>query len=366
MPRKNSLLLPIDMGSPFATQEDPETLWYEQSNYVSTHLASLGYGIHVVVFSTVTYYTLLMRTRTKSQMWVLWLLFNTLLFSLGTINLACSIRFNENAWINDREYPGGPFNYLIEQGSVPFMTAGNVASILASFMSDGLLLYRAGVLWNFVWYIVVPPTMFFIACTVLSVMVVIQLALPTVDLPQLSLAVWIVLMILPIWLTILIAGRILYHRQTMIDVLGPQYARNYAGISAIVVESALPFTIISIVLLGLFGDKSTAQNLFISLMVQVECIAPELIILRVVLGRSWTKGTMSGEGNRSELQFASPHKRHAESEFDEAALAAAVGTQSTKSQTNETFNQNRTSLVVLRDGGHVEGKKEQESSHEVV
>jgi hypothetical protein len=33
------------MGSPFATQEDPETLWYEQSNYVSTHLASMGYGM---------------------------------------------------------------------------------------------------------------------------------------------------------------------------------------------------------------------------------------------------------------------------------------------------------------------------------
>jgi uncharacterized membrane protein len=101
-------------------------------------------------------------------------------------------------------------------------------------------------------------------------MTVIQLALPNTPLPQLSLAVWIVLMLLPIWLTILIAGRILYHRRTMIDVLGPEYGRTYAGLSAIVVESALPFTIISIILLGLFGNKNTAQNLFITLMVQVE------------------------------------------------------------------------------------------------
>jgi hypothetical protein len=72
-------------------------------------------------------------------MWIFWLVFNTLLFSLGTINLACSIRYNENAWVNDREYPGGPFNYLVEQGSLPFATLGNVASILASFMSDGML-----------------------------------------------------------------------------------------------------------------------------------------------------------------------------------------------------------------------------------
>ncbi|KAJ6625805.1 hypothetical protein B0H10DRAFT_591196 [Mycena sp. CBHHK59/15] len=345
------------MGSPFTTQEDPESLWYEQSNYVSTHLASMGYGIHLAVFATVTYYTLMSRSVAKSRIWIFWLVFNTLLFSLGTMNLACSIRYNENAWVNDREYPGGPFNYLVEQQSVPFMTLGNVASILASFMSDGLLLYRAGVLWNFAWYIVVPPALFFVACIILSVMVVIQLAIPTAPLPQLSLAVWVVLMLLPIWLTMLIAGRILYHRQTMIDVLGPEYAKNYAGISAIVVESAVPFTIISIVLLGLFGDKNIAQNLFIPLMVQVECIAPELIILRVVLGRSWTKGTMSGEGKHSEMQFASPQKRDRESEFDEAALAAALGTQSTKSQTNETPHRNRTSLVILSDGQHNDEEK---------
>ncbi|KAJ7220986.1 hypothetical protein C8J57DRAFT_1094976 [Mycena rebaudengoi] len=350
------------MGSPFATQEDPETLWYEQSNYVSTHLASMGYGIHMTIFAIVTYYTLLARKRSTSRMWIFWLLFNTLLFTLGTINLACSIRFNENAWINEREYPGGPFSYMIEQGSLPFMTLGNTASILASFLSDGLLLYRAGVLWDFAWYIVVPPAMFFVACIILSIMTVIQLALPGVHLPQLSLAVWIVLMILPMWLTILIAGRILYHRKTIIELLGPAYARNYAGISAIVIESALPFTIISVILLGLFGSENTAQNLLISLMVQIECIAPEMIILRVVLGRSWTKGTMNGEGNRSEMHFASPEKRGAESEFDEAALAAAVGTQSSNSRTNENNHQNRASLVVLRDGKRSDNSEEKKDN----
>ncbi|KAJ6575976.1 hypothetical protein DFH09DRAFT_1150142 [Mycena vulgaris] len=344
------------MGSPFATKEDSESLWYEQTNYVATHLAAMGYGIHIAVFATVSYYTILSRSMTKSWIWIFWLVFNTLLFATGTINLACSIRFNQNAWVNDREYPGGPFSYLVEQQSLPFMTLGNVASILASFLSDGLLLYRAGVLWNFAWYIVVPPALFFVACIILSVMVVIQFALPNVALPQLSLAVWIVLMILPIWLTILIAGKILYHRRTMIEVLGPQYARNYAGVSAIVIESALPFTIISIILLGLFGDNNTAQNLFVALMVQLECIAPEMIILRVVLGRSWTKGTMAGEGRLSELHFVSPHARGDHSEFDEAALAAAVGTQSTKSQTVEP-HQNRTSLVMLRDGQRSEEEK---------
>ncbi|KAJ7214428.1 hypothetical protein GGX14DRAFT_563243 [Mycena pura] len=343
------------MGSPYATLEDPANLWYEQSNYVSTHLASVGYGIHFVVYAAVIYYT--MQSRTTKRMWIWWLAFNTLLFAFGTINLACIIKYNENAWVNYRQYPGGPLNYLIEEQNVWFMTLGNVASILASFMSDGLLLYRAGVLWNFAWYIVVPPALFYVACIILSIMEVIQLALPLAALPPMSLAVWVVLMLLPIWLTMLIAGRILHHRRTMIKVLGPEYARSYAGIGAIVVESAIPFTIISIVLLGLFGDNNTAQNLLVPLMVQCECIAPELIILRVVLGRAWTKGTMAGEGKGSAMQFAG---RDTETGFDPVG---GLDTRTTNSHANEapsSTGQNRTSLVILPvgPGQHASGDEE--------
>ncbi|KIK58726.1 hypothetical protein GYMLUDRAFT_170514, partial [Collybiopsis luxurians FD-317 M1] len=74
------------------------------------------------------------------------------------------ICFNQNAWINDCEYPGGPFAYMIEQQSIPLLTLGNCASILASFLADALMLYRVAVLWNYTWYIVVPPAIFYLAC----------------------------------------------------------------------------------------------------------------------------------------------------------------------------------------------------------
>ncbi|KAJ7888309.1 hypothetical protein B0H14DRAFT_2693525 [Mycena olivaceomarginata] len=225
------------MGSPFATQEDAESLWYEQSNYRATHLASVGFGLHIAVFATVTYYTLQMRSAAKGPPHVgLLACLQFFAVRVGTINLACSVAYNENAW-----------------------------------------LYRAGVLWNFAWYIVVPPALFFIACIVLSILTVVQLALPTVALPQLSLAVWIVLMLLPIWLTILIAGL------------------------------RVAFTIISIILLGLFGDKNTAQNLFIPLMVQFECIAPEMIILRVVYGARLDARYDSTKTQSNELRDGTGH-----------------------------------------------------------
>ncbi|KAK7438205.1 hypothetical protein VKT23_018135 [Stygiomarasmius scandens] len=157
------------MASPYGTQEDPTSLWFEQSNFVATHLAAVGYGVHTTIFSMVIYYTLKQkRVNPQSQAWIGWLIFNILLFTLGTINLACSIRFNQDAWVNDREYPGGPFAYMMEQQSIPLLTLGNTTSILASFLADALLLYRAAIVWNFRWYILVLPTLFYITCNLLS------------------------------------------------------------------------------------------------------------------------------------------------------------------------------------------------------
>ncbi len=105
---------------------------------------------------------------------------------------------------------------------------------------------------------------------VLSILTVVQIALPNANMLPLSLAVWLILMIINILFTLQIAGRIWFHRKRVLAALGPEQAKMYTGIAAIVVESALPFTIPSVVLLGLFGDSNTAQNLFVSLLVQLE------------------------------------------------------------------------------------------------
>ncbi|KAF9004513.1 hypothetical protein BDZ89DRAFT_966912, partial [Hymenopellis radicata] len=227
---------------------------------------------------------------------------------LGTINLACSIQFNENAWINLREYPGGAIGYLFGQQTAPILTLGNCTTIVISTMADGPLLYRVILLWNYRWYIILFNTLFYLVTVILSILTVVQIALPSSGMVPLSLGVWLILMIINIVFTLQIVGRIWFHRKQVLDALGPEQAKTlYTGIAAIVVESALPFTILSAVLLGLFGDSNTAQNLFVSLWVQLECIGPELIMLRVVLGRAWSQNTLRREKGTqlSTMQFGS-------------------------------------------------------------
>ncbi|KAG6840443.1 hypothetical protein C0991_006708 [Blastosporella zonata] len=287
------------MSSPYATVEPHVELWFEEANYIATHIAAICYGILVTVFFIASYHVF--RWRASPIRRIFWHCFLFLLLAIATVNIACSINFNQSAWIDERNYPGGPYQFLTKQQSRPVLTVGNTASIMGSFAADGILLYRVMVLYNFVWYIVILPTLFYIACVVLSILTVIQIADPAfANIVNLSFPVWLVLMIINIVLSAMIAFRILAMRRAVKSGLGEEYAKPYGTIASIIVEAALPFTILSIILLALFGGRDTAQNLFVPLLVQVEvcnpslslrwalicsgqCLAPVLIILRVII-----------------------------------------------------------------------------------
>ena len=92
--------------------------------------------MHAIVFMRSIYHLLHRKGLRRSWLPVL---FVTILFGLGSVNIACNIRFNEFTWIDDRNYPGGPFAYIMEQEQNPLNIAANCAAIIAPFMADGLL-----------------------------------------------------------------------------------------------------------------------------------------------------------------------------------------------------------------------------------
>jgi len=49
------------------------------------------------------------------------------------------MRFGQMVWIDNRNYLGGPYGYLMEQEGNTLLTAGDAESILVSFFTDGLL-----------------------------------------------------------------------------------------------------------------------------------------------------------------------------------------------------------------------------------
>lgn len=83
---------------------------------------------------------------------------------------------------------------------------------------------------------------------------------------------------LNILLTGLLVTRLLYMRYKITKALGSRHGRTYTSVVSMLLESAVPYGIISIIFLVLYTLQSTAALLFIPLLTQVQVC---FIMLRI-------------------------------------------------------------------------------------
>jgi hypothetical protein len=77
-------------------------------------------------------------------------------------------------------------------------------------------------------------------------------------------------MTLNILCTILILVPLLIARRNATVMLGSSHARMYTSVAAIMIESALPNAIVSLIFLVLYVMNNTAENLFIMPLLQIQ------------------------------------------------------------------------------------------------
>ncbi|KAJ4482073.1 hypothetical protein J3R30DRAFT_3699393 [Lentinula aciculospora] len=107
-------------------------------------------------------------------------------------------------------------------------------------------------------------------------------------------------------ITILITARLLRARRQLRKLMPGDTASVYTGLIAILVESALPFTVLGIVFAVLLG-KDLPEQLALSLTWgSYVGLAPQLIILRVTMGSAWCKETSA---HLTSLHFARDNDR---------------------------------------------------------
>lgn len=100
----------------------------------------------------------------------------------------------------------------------------------------------------------------------LSIVTVIQTALPGSNLwthtaYNFAIPYWSISVAVNIVLTAVIVVRIVLVRKELVAVLGAEYARQYTSLIAIVIESALLYSVSSIMFLIAFAFNSNVQNL---------------------------------------------------------------------------------------------------------
>lgn len=294
------------MTNPYGPNEPAAAIWYERADMAGVDIGGIAYGVHISVFFMCAYHLLKKRT----GRYKFWLLFIFVLFGLGTVNVAFDMHFSQSTWIDDRNFPGGPFAWSTRRPRRPLLTGGNAESILISFLADGLLIYRCHVLYD-TWWLLVIPILALFASLACGILLTIQTSHPGPglfgsDAINFGLPYFALSMGLNMLLTIILISRLLYMRYRINKTLGSEYTRLYTTIAVMLFESALPYGLISLVFLILYGSGNIAASLFLPLLVQVECISPMVIILRVTRGKAWSKETISPD-ELTTLRFRVQH-----------------------------------------------------------
>lgn len=232
-----------------------------------------------------------------------YMVFSTILVFLITIFVTTRLVSGQEMWINHPGYPGGASAYFIANMSAWYLTMSAVASTLLQLMTDGLLVsvlssssrkectdtksdsamfhglasklqraFRPLLHLVIVSRFVSPLLLLQLLSqsTVLGILNLITSASPKNNFYEgLKAHVGLVYICLTIGLnvlvTCLICGRIIFCARRMQHHFGHEASRDYFTIVAIVVESAVPFTLFGIAFLVSFGLVSYSSIIFLSL-----------------------------------------------------------------------------------------------------
>jgi hypothetical protein len=235
------------------------------------------------------------------------------------------------AYIDNRNFPGGPFAFLGAHGNTVNDTFGNVAGVMVTWTSDALLLWRCYTVWGGNLWVILVPSIMWVAIIVLGCLASYTSSLPSESIVSLktvnfNLPFWAVAVTLNMLLTILILSRVLYARNHAMRTLGDQYGAHYTNAAAIIVESAAPYAALGLIWIVVYGLRNPALYFFLPLLVQVEAISPELIISRIARGRGWTTRTEADITHTATgpLRFATGTKGTTRTE-DSGTVAPTLG-----------------------------------------
>ncbi|KAJ7048680.1 hypothetical protein C8F01DRAFT_1213631 [Mycena amicta] len=264
----------------FSPDETPSQLWNERSILAGLFLGTVGFGVHLTLFVECVQ---ALRARREGRRNRELLLFVCILFVLGNIGNATNIVFGQKTFIDDRNYPGGPNAFFVEQSTNWSAVVCNSVYIVNSWFQDALLVYRFWTIWGSNYYVVALPVLAFLSSMVLSAILIAELSQPgntfwTTISVNLAIPYWSISISMTVILTTLIAGRLLFMRYRLQRLMGRNTPTPYVTLSAMLVESAMIYSINGLVFLISYGINSPS-------------IAPLLIVLRVARGHAWSGST---------------------------------------------------------------------------
>ncbi|KAF7375126.1 hypothetical protein MSAN_00399000 [Mycena sanguinolenta] len=282
----------------------------ERSWYIGNTIFAILYGIELCMCFMSAYF-LWNGPKSDSNRYF-YIAYSALLLVLVTIAMSCNLFFGQMMWIEHRDVEGGPVQFFQDNIAAWYNTLGTGADVGCNILGDGLMiveLYRLYVFWASTSpWIVVFPALLFLASTSMGIVATIQSGLPGNDffhgITVVFTTPWLALTIaFNVITTTMIAFRLFSVSRSLRVALDKQRADVYTSVSAILIESATPFTLLGIAYLIVYVRGDPEALALADIWGSFVALSPQMIILRVSLGAAWSRKTVTQYGTNTAVIF---------------------------------------------------------------
>ncbi|PIL27379.1 hypothetical protein GSI_10526 [Ganoderma sinense ZZ0214-1] len=219
---------------------------FQNSYYIANTINAILYGIELSLYFMVVQRLLALGDR-RTSMDRFMMIFSTMLLILNTIFWTIQVYFGQRMWINNPDYPGGIDGYWQDNSSVWYQTWGTTACVASNL---------SFVVWDSQ-RVTIVPSLLWASSLVFGIGLLYGSGRPNGDYFAGLAAMFVTAytastFAFNVIVTGLICGRLAYIQRYMQTFYGAD-RRFYAGAVAIVVESALPFTLFNLAYLVAFA-----------------------------------------------------------------------------------------------------------------
>jgi len=178
--------------------------------------------------------------------------------------------------------------------------------IVLIFLGDALLMKRAWTVWNYNIWVIISTSVLLAASTATSILyTVVNVYLDSFTFARIMPFGFLSLASNMLG-TGLIAGKLLYLRFSVNQILGNEHGKAYTNTVAIIVESAALYTVVAFVYLVMYLVCTPVMYTVKVTLFQVQPIASLLIILRIARKHAVTRAQMSGLKTMNLSQIGAP------------------------------------------------------------
>ncbi|EAU92428.2 hypothetical protein CC1G_00647 [Coprinopsis cinerea okayama7 len=293
----------------YGPNASPKDILLERTFVAGDLLTGIGYGIQLVLFTSCATYLWgqirsSSRNKSSKRTPVLLLSYMALLLIVETIYVAVQARTVQDIYVDNRNYPGGPWKYFLATQNKAINVIFYATLFIVTFLADLLVLWRCWVIWRAggatapANLAIAVPILLLIASFVMGTLWTLQSSQPGLSLysalpKAYGQSYFFISLGFNIIITILIVSRLMMYRRTALKSLPEGHGKEYYGLVTVVVESAAVYSIFAVLFLITYTIDHPINQVCLSFASSAQQIAGYWIIYRIAKGRAWTQRTLA-------------------------------------------------------------------------